>query len=93
MVVGDGAKVAEELISWLDEAGIDGFNLARPVIPESYIDFVDIVVPELQARGAYKAAYTNGTLRSRLFGAGDRLPDNHYGSTFRGPASSSGYRS
>ncbi len=86
VIVGDGAKVAEELISWLDEGGIDGFNLARTVVPESYIDFIDIVVPELQERGAYKTAYANGTLRSRLFGASDRLPDNHYGSKFRSPA-------
>jgi FMN-dependent oxidoreductase (nitrilotriacetate monooxygenase family) len=80
LVVGDGAKVAEELMAWVDEAGIDGFNLARTVMPESYIDFIDIVVPELQARGAYKTAYAEGTLRHRLFGQGDRLPANHPGS-------------
>ena len=83
VIVGDGTKVAEELISWLDEGEIDGFNLARTVVPESYVDFIDIVVPELQARGAYKTAYSDGTLRKRLFGAGDKLPNNHYASQFR----------
>ncbi|SIR23013.1 FMN-dependent oxidoreductase, nitrilotriacetate monooxygenase family [Rhizobium sp. RU20A] len=80
LVVGDGAKVAEELIGWIEEGGIDGFNLTRTVVPESYVDFIDVVIPELQARGAYKTAYTDGTLRHRLFGNGDRLPDNHPGS-------------
>jgi len=83
VIVGDGAHVAEELISWLDDGEIDGFNLTRTVVPESYVDFIDIVVPELQERGAYKTAYSDGTLRSRLFDAGNRLPDNHYGSRFR----------
>ncbi len=83
VIVGDGGQVAEELISWMDETGIDGFNLTRTVVPECYEDFVDIVVPELQARGAYKTAYTDGTLRHALFQAGDRLPAHHYGSRFR----------
>ena len=53
-------------------AEVDGFNLSRLVVPESYADFIDLVIPELQDRGLYKTAYAPGTLRNKLFGAGDR---------------------
>lgn len=83
LIVGDGDKVAAELMRWVDEGDIDGFNLARAVVPESFEDFVDIVVPALQSRGAYKTAYADGSLRQKLFGAGDRLNPRHYGHGFR----------
>ncbi len=76
LIVGNPAQVAEALIHWLDAGGIDGFNLTRIVNPQSYIDFIDLVVPELQQRGRYKTAYQPGTLRTKLFGH-DRLPDRH----------------
>ncbi|MDH0911763.1 LLM class flavin-dependent oxidoreductase [Rhizobium pusense] len=81
LIVGDGAKVAAELIRWVEESGIDGFNLTRTVVPESYETFIDIVVPELQARGAYKTSYGGGSLRNRMFGYGDRLSSMHYART------------
>lgn len=77
LVVGSGAQVADELIRWIDEGDIDGFNVARTVTPETYEDFVDLVVPELQNRGRFRTAYTEGSLRHKLYGAGDRLPDTH----------------
>ncbi|WMR33114.1 N5,N10-methylene tetrahydromethanopterin reductase, partial [Metapseudomonas otitidis] len=67
---------------WIDETGLDGFNLTRIVTPESYADFIDLVIPELQARGAYKTAYADGTLRHKVFGAGDQLPASHKGAAF-----------
>ncbi|MCY1389194.1 Dimethyl-sulfide monooxygenase [compost metagenome] len=82
LLVGSPTQVADELLAWVDETGLDGFNLTRIVTPESYADFIDLVVPELQARGAYKTAYAEGTLRQKLFGAGDRLPDSHPGARF-----------
>ena len=63
---------------------MDGFNLARTVTPESYEDFINLVVPVLQQRGRYKTAYGEGSLRNRLFAEGDRLPARHYGAGFRG---------
>ena len=85
VVVGDATEVAEELSSWMDEGEIDGFNLTRTVVPESFEDFIDIVVPALQERGLYKTAYEQGSLRRKLFGEGDRLPDRHIGASFRRP--------
>jgi hypothetical protein len=40
-------------------------------------DVVEHVVPELQRRGRYRTAYPQGTLRSKLFGHGPRLPATH----------------
>jgi hypothetical protein len=48
-----------------------------------YEDFVDLVVPELQDRGVYKTAYAEGSLRRKLFDAGDRLPARHAAAQFR----------
>ncbi|AUT64565.1 LLM class flavin-dependent oxidoreductase [Paraburkholderia terrae] len=82
-IVGSAAQVADELEGWIEETGIDGFNLSRTVVPESYEDFIDLVVPELQSRGLYKTAYGDGTLRNRLFGEGDHLPARHAAAGFR----------
>jgi len=72
VLTGDAVSIADELQSWVEEGEVDGFNLSRIVVPESFSDFIDIVIPELQDRGLYKTAYAPGTLRNKLFGAGDR---------------------
>ncbi len=82
-IVGDPVQVADALTGWIDDTDIDGFNLTRTVTPESYEDFIDLVVPELQARGRYKRAYADGTLREKLFGAGPTLPATHAGAGYR----------
>ncbi|HWL87237.1 MAG TPA: LLM class flavin-dependent oxidoreductase [Polyangiaceae bacterium] len=82
-LVGSPVQVADELESWVDETGLDGFNLTRTVTPESYEDFIDAVIPELQNRGAYKTEYSAGTFRRKLFGADDELPQRHPGARFR----------
>jgi len=81
-IVGDPSEVADTLQSWIDETGVDGFNLSRTVVPESYEDFVDLVVPELQQRGVYKTEYAPGTLRRKLFDT-DRLPARHAAAGYR----------
>jgi hypothetical protein len=80
---GDASQVADQMQSWVAETGVDGFNFARTVVPECHDAFVDLVVPALQDRGAYKTAYEDGTLRHKLHGEGDRLPARHAGASFR----------
>lgn len=89
LIVGSGERVADVLQEWVAETDVDGFNLAYAITPGTFADFVDHVVPVLTARGAYQAEYTPGTLRNKLFGRGDRLPDEHRGSRYRvgGPSS------
>ena len=88
-VVGSPETVADELERIVAETGVDGFNLAYAVTPGTFEDVVEFVVPELQRRGVYPTEYADGTLRNKLFGAGDRLPDDHRGSLYRvgGPLS------
>jgi len=74
----------DEMESWVREADVDGFNLAYAVYPDGYTDFVELVIPEMQRRGIYKADYRPGTLREKLYGAGrSRLPDVHPVADFR----------
>jgi FMN-dependent oxidoreductase (nitrilotriacetate monooxygenase family) len=83
-IVGSPSRVADELLAWVDEADVDGFNLSRTVIPECVEDFVTLVVPELQIRGVMKRDYAPGTLRQKLFGAERaRLPANHPAARWR----------
>jgi alkanesulfonate monooxygenase len=82
VVVGSPAEVADELQSWVAETDVDGFNLAYAVMPDTFCDFVDLVVPELQRRGVYKIQYAPGTLRGKLQGR-DRLPETHPAAEFR----------
>ena len=83
-LVGAPEQVAKQLIAWIDETGLDGFNLTRTVTPESFEDFVELVIPQLQLRGRYKTAYTEGTLREKLFQADHpHLPADHPGSAYR----------
>jgi len=84
VVVGSPDHVADELESWIDETGIDGFNLAFAVRPETFSDVVDLVVPVLQKRGRYKRDYLQGTLREKLFGQGQaRLGPEHPAARYR----------
>lgn len=77
VITGDAATVADELVAWVDETGIDGFNLTFALAPETMQDVVRLVVPELQRRGRYRTAYGPGSLRAKLFGQGPRLPAEH----------------
>ncbi len=89
LIVGSGEGVADVLQEWVDETDVDGFNLAYAITPGTFADFIEYVVPVLTARGAYQSEYAPGTLRNKLLGRGDRLPDEHRGSRYRvgGPSS------
>jgi FMN-dependent oxidoreductase (nitrilotriacetate monooxygenase family) len=77
VIVGSAEQAANELCAWVEETDVDGFNLAYVLTPGTFKDVVDLVVPELQARGLFKHDYAPGTFREKLFGRGPRLPANH----------------
>jgi len=79
--VGTPEQLADLLESW-QHAGADGFNIMHSVLPASFVDFVDGVVPVLRARGLVRDHYEPGPLRQKLFGAA-RLPDRHPDAAFR----------
>ena len=80
--VGSAESMADTLLAWSEETGVDGFNLSRTVVPECFDDVIDLLVPILQERGAYKTAYREGTYREKLFGHA-RLPSSHVGAGYR----------
>ena len=79
VVVGSPTRVADLLQEWIEETDVDGFNLTYAVMPETYENITDFLVPELQRRGVYKKEYRAGTLREKLFGQGPYLPQSHPG--------------
>jgi FMN-dependent oxidoreductase (nitrilotriacetate monooxygenase family) len=83
LLVGSPEQIADEMIGWVEATGIDGFNLAYAVTPESFEDFVELVVPELQRRGVYKRDYRPGTYREKLFGRGPHIAAPHPAARYR----------
>lgn len=70
-IAGTPDQVADRLVQLIDGTDADGINLIQHLSPATFEDFIDLVVPELQRRGRYRTAYTDGeTLRERLFGPG-----------------------
>lgn len=83
VVVGSGETVADALEQFMAETDVDGFNLAYALNPGTWEDVIEHLVPVLQNRGLYPQRPEPGTLRERMFGHGDRLPDTHRGATYR----------
>jgi len=78
LLVGSPDQIADELQALARDTGVDGFNVSYAVTPDSFIDLVDLVIPELQRRGAFKQDYARGTLREKLFeGRQSHLPARH----------------
>jgi alkanesulfonate monooxygenase SsuD/methylene tetrahydromethanopterin reductase-like flavin-dependent oxidoreductase (luciferase family) len=79
--------VADAIERWLDDVGIDGINLTQYHSYDTARDFIELVVPVLRERGRLRSEYDpQESLRDRIFGAGDRLPDRHYAARYRGGA-------
>ena len=82
---GSPRRVVDALEGWIEETGIDGFNLSYAVMDGSFRDVVDLVVPELDRRGLHGEPRP-GTYREKLTGAGPYLPGTHAGAAYRVPA-------
>ena len=74
-MVGTPASIADEMQAWLEGRACDGFNVMFPYVPGGLDDFVDQVVPELQARGLFRREYEGTTLREHL---GLPRPENRF---------------
>jgi FMN-dependent oxidoreductase (nitrilotriacetate monooxygenase family) len=64
--VGAPSDIVDQMEHYLDEGGCDGFMLLATNTPGCFIDFVELVVPELQRRGRYRLRYPGTTLRESL---------------------------
>jgi alkanesulfonate monooxygenase SsuD/methylene tetrahydromethanopterin reductase-like flavin-dependent oxidoreductase (luciferase family) len=84
--VGSVEQVADVFEAWATEADCDGFNVASVVNPGSWVDVVELLVPELRKRGMYWDDYEVpvGTFKENLYGKGQKeLREDHYGSKFK----------
>ncbi|WP_181704832.1 LLM class flavin-dependent oxidoreductase [Chthonobacter rhizosphaerae] len=66
VAVGTAADIADQMETYMDVGGADGFMLAATYTPGCYEEFVDLVVPELQRRGRLRTRYEGATLRDNL---------------------------
>ncbi|MFJ9808554.1 NtaA/DmoA family FMN-dependent monooxygenase [Streptomyces sp. NPDC101158] len=64
--VGTPSELADRFTRFARHGAIDGFNVSPYLIPDGLDDIVDLLVPELQERGAYRTSYTGSTLREHL---------------------------
>ena len=81
-IVGTPEQIADRLAEW-QNAGVDGINVINWVLPGSFEEFVDQVIPVLQDRGLAQLEYEPGTLRQKIFGH-DQLADSHPGRVYHG---------
>jgi FMN-dependent oxidoreductase (nitrilotriacetate monooxygenase family) len=65
-IVGGPKEIADKLEEMFVERGCDGFVIAATIVPGSYADFVQHIVPELQRRGLFHKDYAGKTLRENL---------------------------
>src|SRR5438552_4569561 len=66
VLCGTPKRIADTLEEWFVEEAADGFNVLPPYFPGALADFVDLVVPELQARGLFRREYECTTLRDHF---------------------------
>jgi alkanesulfonate monooxygenase SsuD/methylene tetrahydromethanopterin reductase-like flavin-dependent oxidoreductase (luciferase family) len=66
VAVGTAKDVADQIESYMDDGGADGFMLAATYTPGCFEDFANLVSPELQRRGRLRTAYEGSTLRDNL---------------------------
>jgi FMN-dependent oxidoreductase (nitrilotriacetate monooxygenase family) len=65
-LVGSPETIADSLQDLFESHACDGFIITSALMPGGLIDFVDLVVPELQRRGIYRSEYTGRTFRENL---------------------------
>ncbi|KAK3315879.1 putative xenobiotic compound monooxygenase, DszA family [Apodospora peruviana] len=86
-VVGDPVQVADEMERWVREADVDGFNIAYAIKPGTFVDVIELLIPELRKRSLFWDDYAvqGGTYRENLYKLpGQKGPlDEHVASKYR----------
>jgi alkanesulfonate monooxygenase SsuD/methylene tetrahydromethanopterin reductase-like flavin-dependent oxidoreductase (luciferase family) len=65
-LVGSAKQVADHLQGLFESRCCDGFIITQALSPGGIARFVELVVPELQARGIYRERYWGKTFRENL---------------------------
>lgn len=84
MVVGSPETIATRLMEY-QGAGVDGVQVMNALMPQSYDEFFEHLVPVLQDKGLMQREYRTGTLREKLFDATDAgVNERHPAYGYRG---------
>lgn len=84
LFVGGPETVSDAIERFFAESGVDGLNLTCVANPATFVEFAELVVPELQRRGRMWRDYEGVTAREQILGPGHpRLPDSHPGAKYR----------
>ncbi|KAG9961247.1 Nitrilotriacetate monooxygenase component A/pristinamycin IIA synthase subunit A, partial [Aureobasidium melanogenum] len=77
--IGSPTTVADILERWVEEAGVDGFNINYAVTPDTFQDLVTFLWPELRKRGVLQEKYAGSTMRENYLqdGEGPRAREWH----------------
>lgn len=67
-IVGTPDRVADQMEAMWRETGCHGFNVRPGIIPDSIEEFVDTVIPRLQAKGIFRKHYAGRTFRDNILG-------------------------
>jgi len=65
-VHGSAAEIVDMMEEWFVGGACDGFNLQPAVLPGTFKDIVELVLPELRRRGLFRTEYEGHTLRENL---------------------------
>jgi hypothetical protein len=85
--IGSVQQVVDQAAATIAATGADGF-LVQPDHTGTFDSFIDLIMPELAARGLVQTDLPAMTLRERLLGTGTpHLADDHPGAAYRTGAS------
>jgi alkanesulfonate monooxygenase SsuD/methylene tetrahydromethanopterin reductase-like flavin-dependent oxidoreductase (luciferase family) len=65
-LVGTPKELVDILEQWFTQGAADGFNICPAILPTGLDDFVELVLPEIRARGLFRTEYEGVTLRENL---------------------------
>lgn len=81
-IVGTPESICDRIEEYQAQ-GIDGFNIIYMLLPGTYVDFIELLAPELKKRGLMRTEYSPGTFREKIFGAGAKLNPRHPGAKYK----------
>jgi N-acetyl-S-(2-succino)cysteine monooxygenase len=65
-LIGTAVEIVDDMEEWFRNYGVDGFLVHPSHLPGGLNDFVELVIPELQNRGLFRAEYEGATLRENM---------------------------
>lgn len=83
--IGGPETVADILEHWVNEAGVDGFNVSYATTPGTFEDVIEFLWPVLKRRGVLQEEYAGGSMRENYLqdGKGARVREGHPARRFR----------